>query len=242
MREVVLDTETTGLDAERGDRIVEIGCVELVNLMPTGRVYHVYIDPKREMSAKATEITGLTDAFLRGKPVFEAVASSFAEFLADDVMVIHNAPFDIGFINKEFSRVGIPPVAPSRVVDTLTIAKKKFPGAQSSLDALCRRYGVDNSAREKHGALLDAELLAEVYLELCGGRQPDFVLGRNAGSTSSRTPSTGGVKMRARRRESRLTDAEAEAHRAFVEELGQDAAWRAVAFLDRYRKERSDVA
>ena len=233
-----MDTETTGLDPASGDRIVEIGCVELLNHVPTGENFHVYIDPKRPMSPEATEITGLTDDFLRGKQVFEEIGQAFADFIGDDMLVIHNAPFDVKFINAEFARIGLPSLDRKRVLDTLPLAKKKFPGAQASLDALCRRYGVDNSAREKHGALLDAELLAEVYLELLGGRQPGLRLAKANDQSAARQKSNASstAKNRVRREQSRLTKSEAHAHQTFVDELGEDAAWRAVTFLKRYRR------
>ena len=178
MREIVLDTETTGLDPDTGDRIVEIGAVELVNHMPTGRIFHAYINPQRDVPAEAVEVHGLTAAFLSDKPVFAAVAAEFAAFIGDARLVIHNAAFDMRFLNAELGWAGQPGIAWARAVDTLELARRRFPGAQNTLDALCRRFGVDNCGREKHGALLDSELLAEVYLELMGGRQPDLVLSR----------------------------------------------------------------
>ena len=176
MREIVMDTETTGLDPNGGDRIVEIGGVELVNHLPTGRTYHQYINPERSMPREAFEIHGLGDDFLRDKPVFARIAEDFVSFIGDARLVIHNASFDMAFLNAELSRAGHEKLPMARALDTLDIARRKFPGAQASLDALCKRFGVDNSAREKHGALLDSEILAEVYLELIGGRQPDFAL------------------------------------------------------------------
>ncbi len=176
MREIVLDTETTGLNANGGDRIVEIGCIELFNHVPTDVSFHRYINPERDMPPEAEEVHGLSEAFLADKPVFAEIADALVDFLRDSPLVIHNASFDIGFLNAEFKRLSLPQVAPARAVDTLSMARRRFPGAQASLDALCRRFGIDNSARTKHGALLDAELLAEVYLELRGGRQPGFEL------------------------------------------------------------------
>lgn len=231
MREIALDTETTGLDVNRGDRIVEIGCVELFNHVQTdGDPFHVYIDPQRPMSAEATQITGITDAMLAGKPLFKDVARQFVDYIGDDVLVIHNAAFDIRFLNAELAAVGLGPLHNDRVVDTLRLAKKKFPGAQANLDALCRRFGIDNSSREKHGALLDAELLADVYLELIGGRQPDFALGdgaKTAGS-SPRARKTTARQGRPARETRRLSAEEAAAHRAFVEELGAESPWSAL--------------
>ena len=174
MREIVLDTETTGVNPLKGDRIAEIGCVEIFNHLPTGKNFHVYINPERDMPDEAARIHGLTNEFLADKPVFSSVVDLFLEFIGDAPLVIHNAPFDMGFLNMELTRHGFKNLPMSRAVDTLPMARRKFPGAPASLDALCKRFGVDNSARDYHGALLDAELLAEVYLELCGGRQPDL--------------------------------------------------------------------
>lgn len=172
MREIVLDTETTGFKAAEGDRLVEIGCIELINHIPTGRHYHAYINPERTMPEEAFKVHGLSDDFLKDKPVFAAVAQEFCDFIGEDLLVIHNAQFDLGFLNAELARLaGFPHIAMERAIDTVRLARQKFPGAQVSLDALCKRFNIDNSARVKHGALLDAELLAEVYLELIGGRQ-----------------------------------------------------------------------
>ena len=176
MREIVLDTETSGLDPNQGDRIVEIGAVELWNHIPTGKTYHQYINPERTMPNEAFQVHGLGDDFLRDKPEFSSIASDFVEFIADSKLVIHNASFDMRFLNAELSWVKRPHIPLERALDTLAIARKKFPGSPASLDALCRRFGIDNNARTLHGALLDSEILAEVYLELIGGRQPDFML------------------------------------------------------------------
>jgi DNA polymerase-3 subunit epsilon len=225
MREIVLDTETTGLDPRTGDRLVEIGCVELVNQFPTGRSHHVYINPERTMPREAFEVHGLSDAFLADKPRFDDIADAFLAFIADARLVIHNAQFDMGFINWELKKSGRVSIPDDRVVDTLALARRKHPGAPASLDALCARYGIDTSKRVKHGALLDAELLAEVYIELNGGRQADLGLGEIA----SETIRAAGVARVARPRPaplpSRLTPEEAAAHRAFVAGLGQNAAW-----------------
>lgn len=228
MREIVLDTETTGFEPSEGHRIVEIGAVELFNHMPTGRTYHQYINPQRAMPREAFEVHGLGDDFLRDKPVFKAIGQAFLEFIEDAPLVIHNAAFDVKFLNAELGWAGLPTLRPGCAVDTLLIARQKFPGAPASLDALCRRFGIDNSAREKHGALLDSEILAEVYLELIGGRQPDFGLNVSAASSD---PSDGGSSdWRAYPRPEplprRLTAEEATAHDAFVESLGSDAIWR----------------
>lgn len=176
MREVVLDTETTGLDPAAGHRIVEIGCVELLNHVASGKTYQCYIDPQRDMPAEAFAVHGLSSEFLAGKPVFAAIADDFLDFVGDSPLVIHNAGFDLKFINAELSAYHREPVDPARAIDTVQLARKKYPGAPANLDALCRRFDIDLSTRTKHGALLDAELLAEVYLELVGGRQPGLTL------------------------------------------------------------------
>ncbi|MDR2901866.1 MAG: DNA polymerase III subunit epsilon [Lactobacillales bacterium] len=177
MREIVLDTETTGLDPFSGDRIVEIGCVELFNHLPTGRVYHQYINPERAMSEEVIAVHGLTEEFLSDKPKFMEIASDFLDFIGSDShLIIHNAPFDMKFLNAELSWVNKENLSFDRVIDTLVIARKKFPGSRVNLNELCKRFGVDNSARTVHGALLDSELLAEVYLELIGGREPGLIL------------------------------------------------------------------
>ena len=235
MREIVLDTETTGLEAEGGDRIVEIGCVETWNQAPTGKVFHKYINPDRLMSADSIRITGLTDEFLSDKPLIEAVIDDFIAFIGSDPLVIHNASFDMRFLNAELKRCGRPILGPDRAVDTLAIARKRFPGAQVSLDALCRRFSVDNSGREKHGALLDAELLAEVYLELKGGRQPGLILTGPEPSEDDPALGQDGASSRNKSRPARvslLTAEERNAHLAFVRTLGEKAAWRAPAPSD----------
>lgn len=176
MREIVLDTETTGFDPSQGHRIVEIGCVELLNHVPTGRTYQAYINPERTMPTEAFQVHGLSEDFLSDKPVFSEIADEFSAFLADSPLVIHNAGFDMGFINAEFKGVQKPQVDPARAIDTVLMARKKYPGSPANLDALCRRFQVDISDRALHGALKDARLLAEVYLELLGGRQPGLKL------------------------------------------------------------------
>lgn len=227
MREIVLDTETTGFEPTEGDRIVEIGAVELFNHMPTGRTYHQYINPQRLMPKAAFEVHGLSDDFLRDKPLFRDIAQAFLDFVGQDRLIIHNASFDMKFLNHELGVVGLPILPVAQAVDTLLIARKKFPGSPASLDALCRRFGVDNSGREKHGALLDSEILAEVYLELIGGRQPDFALSaesqRDAGSTSQ--VEDWRPKPRPSPLPSRITQEEAAAHAIFVEKLGEAAIW-----------------
>ncbi len=226
MREIVLDTETTGLDPKTGDRVVEIGAVELLNHIPTGRSFHRYINPERTMPAEAFRVHGLSDAFLADKPRFQEIAEEFVGFIDDAVLVIHNAEFDVGFLNMELGRLGRPAIVHERVVDTLALARRKHPGGPNSLDALCARYRIDNSNRTLHGALLDSQLLAEVYLELCGGRQATFGLGFDA-NESGRPATTG--RSRALPRPvplpPRLTPAEIAAHRAFVAGLGAEALW-----------------
>ena len=228
MREIVMDTETTGFEPKEGHRIVEIGGVELVNHVATGRVYHQYINPERDMPEDAFRVHGLGNDFLRDKPVFAAIAGEFVAFVGDAKLVIHNAEFDMRFLNAELEWCGRPRLPADMAIDTLAIARKRYPGSPNTLDALCRRFGVDNSGRDYHGALLDSELLAEVYLELIGGRQPDFGLGagnaeqekRTAGRLSDWTP-----PPRPRALGARLPEAEAEAHAAFVAELGDGAIW-----------------
>ncbi|MBX3489745.1 DNA polymerase III subunit epsilon [Parvibaculum sp.] len=229
MREIVLDTETTGLSPQDGHRLVEIGCLELFNHVATGKFFHAYLDPERDMPEGALKIHGLTTDFLRGQPKFADKADEFLEFIGEDQLVIHNASFDMGFINAELKRIGRAALPMARAIDTLDIARRKFPGAQNNLDALCRRFDIDNSAREKHGALLDSELLAEVYLELMGGRQPGLVL--QADIEAARSPGADTAKVQAQARPAplppRLTDAEREAHEAFVAGLRGEALWNA---------------
>jgi DNA polymerase-3 subunit epsilon len=223
----VLDTETTGLEPAEGHRIVEIGAVELLNHMPTGRTFHRYINPQRAMPEEAFRIHGLSDDFLRDKPVFAEVAAEFVAFIGDARLVIHNAAFDMKFINAELSWLDLVPIPFERAVDTVAIARRRFPGAQASLDALCRRFGIDNSGRTLHGALLDSELLAEVYLELIGGRQPDFALAVSAEVTVVSLASGGEWRPRPRPvpLPPRITAEEKAAHDAFVRTLGDGALW-----------------
>lgn len=244
MREIVLDTETTGFEPHEGHRLVEIGAIELLNHMPTGRTFHQYIFPERAMPRDAFEVHGIGPdlldppeparpgaVLLRGKPLFRDIGQAFLEFIGEARLVIHNAAFDMKFLNAELEWAGLPRLAPDRAIDTLMMARQRFPGSPASLDALCRRFGVDNSAREKHGALLDSEILAEVYLELIGGRQPDLVLGpvgggatRQAAGARSEAP-----EWRARPRPEplppRITAEEEAAHLAFVAGLGEGAIW-----------------
>ncbi|MEO0428051.1 MAG: DNA polymerase III subunit epsilon [Pseudomonadota bacterium] len=228
MREIVLDTETTGLDP-REDRIVEIGAVELMNHLRTGREYHIYINPGRSMPTEAFRIHGLGDAFLADKPRFDQIVDDFMAFIGEAKLVIHNASFDMGMINAELLRLGRDRLPDTRALDTVAVARKRFPGAQVSLDALCKRFGVDNSGRTKHGALLDSELLADVYLELCGGRQQGFALDATASMRREGVRAvgrTGSHREREHPLPSRLTEAEIAAHDAFIESLSDSPLWR----------------
>jgi DNA polymerase III subunit epsilon len=227
MREVVLDTETTGLDARRGDRIIEIGCVELINRIPTEKTFHHYIHPEdREVHPDAQAIHGISMDFLRDKPKFHEVAPEFVDFIGDAPLVIHNAAFDIGFINAELQRLRHPAIGMERVVDTLALAKRKYPGGPNSLDALCKRYQIDNSKRTFHGALLDSWLLAEVYLELLGERQATLGLAQTVTRQQSLSVATAlTIRARPRPLASRLNEADVAAHRAFIDTLGPEAIW-----------------
>lgn len=252
MREIVLDTETTGLDPASGDRIVEIGCLELVNRLPTGETFHVYINPERDMPREAEAVHGLSAGFLADKPLFSQIADDFVAFVKGAALIIHNAAFDMKFLNAELARLGRDDLRDNQIIDTLSMARQKFPGAPASLDALCRRFGVDNSGRDLHGALIDSELLAGVYLELSGGRQPGLVFQAEAARAESaalrnevRNELRDGLRgdprdenaaaalqpARApkRRREtplgSRLSDEERAAHEAFLNALPQRAIW-----------------
>ena len=225
MREIVLDTETTSLDPLRGDRLVEIGCVEIFNRMPTGQTFHRYLNPERDMPAEAYAVHGLSTEFLAGKPRFAEVVEEFLEFIADAPLVIHNASFDIGFINAELDRLKRAAIARDRLVDTLLLARRKHPGVSNRLDDLCSRYAIDNSRRTKHGALLDAELLAEVYIDLIGARQSQLVL---ASETRGAQAGLSGEMLRRQREvplSPRITDADREAHRAFIASLGDKPIW-----------------
>ena len=225
MREIVLDTETTGLDALRGDRLVEIGCVEIINRMPTGQVFHRYINPERDMPAEAFAVHGLSSEFLADKPLFHEIVEEFLEFICDAPLVIHNASFDIGFINAELDRVKRAAIPRERLVDTLLLARRKHPGVSNRLDDLCSRYAIDNSRRTKHGALLDAELLAEVYVDLVGARQSQLILTQD--TQEIRVGAAGDTPRRQRETPlaARVTDAEREAHRAFIATLGDKPIW-----------------
>lgn len=227
MREIVLDTETTGFEPLEGDRIVEIGAVELEGHVPTGRTYHQYINPQRSMPKGAFEVHGLGDEFLSDKPVFRDIAQAFVDFVGDSKLIIHNASFDMKFLNAELGWVDRPLLPMDQALDTLAIARKKFPGSPASLDALCRRFGIDNSSRTLHGALLDSEILAEVYLELIGGRQPDFALSNEAKKeTKNEAAEDWRPASRSKELPSRLTAEESAAHAEFVGALGDGAIWK----------------
>ncbi|XP_022778470.1 uncharacterized protein LOC111320040 [Stylophora pistillata] len=235
MREIVLDTETTGLDPQTGHRMVEIGCVELFNHLPTGKTYHVYINPERDMPQAAFEVHGLSEEFFREHPVFKEVAQGFLDFIQEDTLIIHNAAFDMKFLNAELQRASFQPLSFGRVKDTLKIARMKFPGSPASLDALCRRFGVDNSNRDKHGALLDSELLAGVYLELIGGRQPGFSLDTQEGRVGIKVQKEEDYnevltrKARPRRSPTSLSPHEQNAHKAMLEKL-KSPIWKQLSF------------
>jgi DNA polymerase-3 subunit epsilon len=226
MREIVLDTETTGLDPYQGHRLVEIGCIELLNRFPSGKSFHKYLNPERDIPAEAYAVHGLSTEFLRDKPYFSEICEELVEFIGDAPLVAHNANFDLGFLNAELERCGRALVGRERLVDTLLLARRRHPAGPNGLDHLCARYGIDNSRRTKHGALLDAELLAEVYVELIGGRQASLIL-VEAGRA---TVTIGGKPAAARPRPialaPRLSDAELEAHTLFIATLGDKAIWR----------------
>ena len=225
MREIVLDTETTGLDPLRGDRLVEIGCVELFNRMPTGVTFHRYFNPERDMPAEAFAVHGLSTEFLADKPFFHEVVEEFLVFIGDAPLVIHNASFDVSFINAELDRIKRPPIPRERLVDTLLLARRKHPGVSNRLDDLCSRYAIDNSRRTKHGALLDSELLAEVYVDLIGARQSQLILASE--SRAIRLDGSGETLRRQRTvpLTARITIEEREAHRAFIATLGDKPIW-----------------
>lgn len=225
MREIVLDTETTGLDPNTGDRIVEIGAVELIGHVPTGETYHQYINPMRDMPEEAFQVHGLSNEFLADKPIFEKIGQGFLDFIGTSKLVIHNASFDIKFLNAELKWMGLPLIPWEQAVDTLAIARKKFPGSPSSLDALCRRFNIDNSARTLHGALLDSEILAEVYLELIGGRQPDFALSSRPDRKAEDSTAEWSLPPRPAPLPPRISEKEAAAHAEFVSKLGDGALW-----------------
>lgn len=220
MREIVLDTETTGFEPDEGHRIVEIGCIELINHIPSGETFHRYLNPERDMPEAAFKVHGLSEEFLRGHKVIAEEIEAFLAFIGEDKLVIHNAQFDMKFLNAELARLGRPALPMQRSIDTVSMARRKFPGAQANLDALCRRFGIDNSARTKHGALLDAELLAEVYLELIGGRQRGLSLEDDGADMASSIA----AEIRPPRPHS-ASDAERAAHAAFLDKI-TDPMWR----------------
>ena len=225
MREIVFDTETTGLDPNTGDRITELGCVEVIDCIPTGKTFHAYVNPQRSTPQEVVQITGLTDEFLADKPVFAEVAQQFIDFVGDAVMVAHNAPFDRGFINMELVRLGLEPYPEDRFKDTARIAREKFPGSYVSLDALCKRFDISLETREKHGALIDSLLLAEVYLELTGGRTQTLDLSGQSSTQSGRVE----FPARPKREKSlpdRVKEEERAAHAVFIDEMGSDALWK----------------
>jgi DNA polymerase-3 subunit epsilon len=225
IREIVLDTETTGLSPAEGDRLVEIGCVELINHIPSGRNHHVYINPQRSMPEEAFRVHGLSEQFLSDKPVFKDVAQGFLDFIGDATLVIHNASFDMGFLNAELGKAGHGTLS-NPVIDTVMVARKKHPGARVSLDALCKHYGIDNTRRTLHGALLDSEILAEVYLELIGGKQVSLALIAEADGDGVDTLATRIAALpRPTPLPSRITPDEASAHDAFVAKMGDSAIW-----------------
>ena len=226
MREIVFDTETTGLDPLQGDRLVEIGCIELVNRFPTGHTFHCYFNPERDMPTAAFNIHGLSGEFLKDKPLFAQRVDELVAFLGDAPLVAHNAAFDYGFLCAELERVQRAVLVRERLVDTLLLARRKHPAGPNRLDDLCARYGIDNSRRTKHGALLDAEILAEVYVELIGARQATLILVETVEGAGPQRNGATSTRARPAPLAARLTDAEREAHRKFVATLGKDALWR----------------
>ena len=227
MREIVLDTETTGLDPENGHRIVEIGAVELWNRLPTSNTYHQYLNPKISMPPEAFAIHGLSDEFLGKQPVFDQIADSFISFIGTSKLIIHNAPFDLKFLNAELNQAGRERLNTARILDSLHLARKKFPGSPVSLDALCRRFNIDSSSRKLHGALLDSRLLAEVYLELTGGRQPNLELQtQTQQANTENTKNAGNARGRSAPLPPLLTEREKKLHFAFISQLGKNALWK----------------
>jgi len=225
MREIVFDTETTGLDPYKGHRLLEIGCIELVNRFPTGQIFHHYLNPERDVPAEAFAIHGLSYDFLKSKPVFADIVADLLAFIGDASLIAHNASFDLSFLNAELERVKQEVIPRDRLIDTLLLARRKYPGGSNRLDDLCSRFGIDNSRRTKHGALLDAELLAEVYLELIGARQAQLGLVAATASPVVAKHSAGALKARPIPLRPRRTDVERTAHDALVAELGQKAIW-----------------
>jgi DNA polymerase-3 subunit epsilon len=226
MREIVFDTETTGLDPTQGHRLIEIGCIELLNRIPTGNTFHRYINPERDIPQEAFAVHGLNAVFLQDKPLFAAVADDLLKFFGDDPLVAHNAAFDLGFLNAELARIARPQIARERLVDTLLLARRKHPGGSNRLDDLCARYKVDNSHRTKHGALLDAELLAEIYVELIGARQALLGLSETANSVIDVRGTSTTVRARPLPLQPRITMIERATHRDFITTLGSSAVWQ----------------
>jgi DNA polymerase III subunit epsilon len=232
MREIVFDTETTGLDPYKGDRLVEIGCIELLNRFPTGRTFHRYINPERDMPQEAFAVHGLSGDFLKDKPLFASVADELLGFIGEAALVAHNATFDLSFLNAELERIERSAIPRDRLVDTLLLARRKYPGGSNRLDDLCVRFGIDNSRRTKHGALLDAELLAEVYVELVEARQAQLGLVAAPALKITVASSTIAVRVRPVPLAPRVTDAERAAHGAFIATLGEKAIWKDYAAAD----------
>jgi DNA polymerase-3 subunit epsilon len=226
MREIVLDTETTGLDPGQGHRLVEVGCIELLNRIPTGSTFHAYLNPERDVPAEAFAIHGLSTEFLKGHKRFIEIADEFLAFIGDAPLVIHNASFDHAFLSAELKRLERPLIARERLIDTLLLARRKHPAGPNRLDDLCARYGIDNSRRTKHGALLDAEILAEVYVELIGARQAQLGLAENSERRVNGADGVVVIRERPQRLAPRLTEVELAAHREFVNSLGENALWR----------------
>lgn len=226
MREIVLDTETTGLDPNDGHRVIDIGCVELMDHFPTGRTFQAYLNPERDVPLDVQKVHGITTEFLADKPLFDAVVEEFLEFIGDAPLVIHNASFDLKFLNSELHRVKRPPIPLARAIDTIDIAKSKLPGARYSLDELCKRFGIDLASRTLHGALLDSQLTAQVYQELLGGRQKNLLLSPSDQASAVLVTEVRVARIRAEPLPPRFTEVEIEVHTAFVEkELGGDAVW-----------------
>ena len=224
VREIVFDTETTGFDAKGDDRITEIGCIEIIDLLPTGESFHAYLDPQRDVPAKVTEITGLTREFLDGKPLFKDVAQEFLDFIGDSQLIAHNADFDRGFVNESLIRAGFDPIPTSRFTDTLRIARAKFPGSPASLDALCKRFDVSLASRDKHGAIIDSELLAQVYLELKGGRARSLELNATA-KAEVQSELSSVASPRPTPLATCLKNSEKAQHADFINGLGDNMMW-----------------
>ena len=237
LREIIFDTETTGLKANDGDRVIEIGAVELINRFPSGKTFHMFVNPEdRQVHPEALKVHGISNEFLNDKPKFSEIADEFVEFFSTGSLIAHNASFDTGFLNAELKRLGKPSIDKTRVIDTLEIARRKHPMGPNSLDALCSRYNIDNSKREKHGALLDSEILAEVYIELLGGRQASFSLeheNENEENSGANLNEDGSVKLiqRPNPLPSPLSEEDLARHRAFVETLGENPIWKKVGGL-----------